>query len=857
MIQIKNCSKIYEGKVKTYALDNVSLSLPDKGMVFIIGKSGSGKSTLLNIIAGFDKPSKGDISVCKKSLKKLSNKQLDYYRNSTIGFVFQDFCLVEPFTVYQNIRMSFDFMRKWGRKKRIDPILESVGLKGFGRRYPKELSAGQKQRVAIARSLAKNPRIILADEPTGNLDSKTTVQILDLMKDISKDRLVIIVSHNKEDAYKYADRIIELSNGGVLSDKIRNENFEFDEKEGRKEIILPSKGRLSDEQLTYINNKIKDKKGKVNLRKSVEEFIDNEEKISSKKDDISFKTNMGIFKNLKYSFMFFKGHFLSLFLTIFIIVFLTTVLSVSIQFGNYNGKYQYNEVIENINLDGLTIRSTEVNELGEDDIPLYSLPFKDENIYDLANKKKANVYDVCKFPFNFLNTKTVAISLMNTSTLKNGCLTYLDSCVICDEDYIRDLFSDEYGNFILLAGSIKENSDGIIITDFVANSFLHLFPNYNFDSYNSIVNNDFLMKNYGFKVDAIVYTNYLEKYKDLLKDIDQNKTELTVEHSGLFDKLLYEYGVVYSTNPNFRDVYSKNLVNANMNAIYLRSVSFVSDEYEYDSGTTLLTFANLKEDSIWLTYGLYNNLFGTSISANDKSEFVSRDVHIKINDGNGGVVLDKVFKITNVYQTSVKGIYISKSYQKEIIDKSIFISAVKVVGEDLDDIVTYSLNNGLYVCSSRIGIVTKAIDVIRVFSKLFDLLFIIMIVAIAILIIINAMNLINKNIYNIGICRSMGAHIGEIGIIYGVQMIVFGVLIIGLSLLADYFTTNAINYLIVNNISKFLSVPGVSEITYIYFNPLITNYCSGVIVTLIIITIIMPIIIVRKKNPVDIIKSRK
>ena len=132
-----------------------------------------------------------------------------------------------------------------------------------------------------------------------------------------------------------------------------------------------------------------------------------------------------------------------------------------------------------------------------------------------------------------------------------------------------------------------------------------------------------------------------------------------------------------------------------------------------------------------------------------------------------------------------------------------------------------------------------------------------MIVAIAILIIINAMNLINKNIYNIGICRSMGAHIGEIGIIYGVQMLVFGVLIIGLSLLADYFTTNAINYLIVNNISKFLSVPGVSEITYIYFNPLITNYCSGVIVTLIIITIIMPIIIVRKKNPVDIIKSRK
>lgn len=184
MIKIDKVSRVYDGETPVRALDEVNFTLPEKGMVFVVGKSGSGKSTLLNVLAGFDKPTSGSIYFNNKKISDFTNRELDYYRNSTIGFVFQDYCLIETFNAYQNIKMSFDYKNKKTNRQELDKILDSVGMKGYGKRLPKQLSAGQKQRVAIARCLAKNPKVILADEPTGNLDSKTTVQILDLLKEI-------------------------------------------------------------------------------------------------------------------------------------------------------------------------------------------------------------------------------------------------------------------------------------------------------------------------------------------------------------------------------------------------------------------------------------------------------------------------------------------------------------------------------------------------------------------------------------------------------------------------------------------------------------------------------------------------
>lgn len=220
MIELRNITKNYKSKKgkKTKALDNVSLSFDNKGMTFILGKSGSGKSTLLNVLGGLDKYDEGEMLILGKSSKDFSSADFDSYRNTYIGFIFQEFNILEDYDVYENIALALELQHKKVDDSEIDKILEKLDLKGLRSRKVNELSGGQKQRVAIARALIKNPKIILADEPTGNLDSSTGKDVMHLLKEISKEKLVIIVSHDEEFASKYGDRIIEIKDGQIIKD---------------------------------------------------------------------------------------------------------------------------------------------------------------------------------------------------------------------------------------------------------------------------------------------------------------------------------------------------------------------------------------------------------------------------------------------------------------------------------------------------------------------------------------------------------------------------------------------------------------------------------------------------------------
>lgn len=220
MLEVKNLNKIYKTVkgVKQQALNNVNLKFEETGMVFILGKSGSGKSTLLNLLGGLDKYDSGEIIIKGKSSSAFKNKDFDSYRNTYLGFIFQEFYIIEDFTVEQNIGLALKLQHKKADKKSIDDILAKVDLSGYAQRKPNELSGGQKQRVAIARALIKNPQIIMADEPTGSLDSNTGKQMFDTLKKLSKEKLVLIVSHDRESAENYGDRVIELSDGVVISD---------------------------------------------------------------------------------------------------------------------------------------------------------------------------------------------------------------------------------------------------------------------------------------------------------------------------------------------------------------------------------------------------------------------------------------------------------------------------------------------------------------------------------------------------------------------------------------------------------------------------------------------------------------
>lgn len=220
MIELKHVHKTYQSKKSknTKALDDVSLTLSEKGMTFILGKSGSGKSTLLNVLGGLDKYDSGDMLILGKSSKDFTQADFDSYRNTYVGFIFQEFNILEDYDVYQNIVLALQLQQKEANEKEIDHLLNRLELTDLKKRKVNELSGGQKQRVAIARALIKDPKIILADEPTGNLDSKTGRQVMDLLKEISKEKLVVIVSHDEEYAKTYGDRIIEIKDGTIVKD---------------------------------------------------------------------------------------------------------------------------------------------------------------------------------------------------------------------------------------------------------------------------------------------------------------------------------------------------------------------------------------------------------------------------------------------------------------------------------------------------------------------------------------------------------------------------------------------------------------------------------------------------------------
>lgn len=227
MIEFKNVTKIYKPNkgIETIALNNLSFKLPDKGMVFITGKSGSGKSTLLNVLGGLDTINSGEILINDSALNCFKNKDLDNYRNTYVGFVFQEYNLLDEYNVYKNIELALSLQKKVTSKKTLEDIIQFCGLSGLEKRNINELSGGQKQRVAIARALIKDPAIVLADEPTGNLDEKTSIQIIELLKQLSRNRLVIIVTHEISYAKKYGDYIIEMLDGNIAQNRIISKNI--------------------------------------------------------------------------------------------------------------------------------------------------------------------------------------------------------------------------------------------------------------------------------------------------------------------------------------------------------------------------------------------------------------------------------------------------------------------------------------------------------------------------------------------------------------------------------------------------------------------------------------------------------
>ena len=270
---------------------------------------------------------------------------------------------------------------------------------------------------------------------------------------------------------------------------------------------------------------------------------------------------------------------------------------------------------------------------------------------------------------------------------------------------------------------------------------------------------------------------------------------------------------------------------------------------------SLYIYNEYKEDEISLTYDTYNSLFGTECSSYDKSQFKEEYVTLQFNGISQNEIVNKRVKVVGLSGSLYNGI--SRELLKQLVDPQIFKVGEYIIGvEDPSNIINSVEEYNMYIINSRINVAKLAVKVVAIFSDLFTMVALILVVSIIVLIIINAVNTLNKNIYNIGVSRSMGAHMNELGFIYSLQMIVFGLLVIIFSLALDYFATGFSNSILKNTIPKVIVVPGLNEITFVRFNPAITAFTTLLVVILTIISIIIPITAIKKMNPVSIIKKK-
>lgn len=256
MIRLTNVNKYFNRRKSNqiHVINNTSIELGDKGLVTFLGPSGCGKTTLLNAIGGLDQVHSGDIFIDDKKMTTRSSNKRDNLRNACVGYIFQNYNLIEDATVYENVALVLRMMGIKNKKEieeRVMYILRRVGIDRYKNRPAKMLSGGERQRVGIARAIVKNPKIIIADEPTGNLDSKNTIEIMNIIKAISRDRLVILVTHEREIAQFYADRIVELIDGKIVSDKENVHDNQLDYHFDNKIYLqdLPVQQTLEDEKV--------------------------------------------------------------------------------------------------------------------------------------------------------------------------------------------------------------------------------------------------------------------------------------------------------------------------------------------------------------------------------------------------------------------------------------------------------------------------------------------------------------------------------------------------------------------------------------------------------------------------------
>lgn len=872
MIEFKNLTKIYPSKRKykkdVLALDHLNLTLPDTGMVFIIGKSGSGKSTLLNLIGGLDKISEGDIIADGNSLVSFRESDLTNYRCSYVGFIFQDYHLLDEFTVRENIELSADIA---GKNTDLPTLLTQVDLEGLADRYPHELSGGQQQRVAIARIVSKDVKVLLADEPTGNLDKHTSKQVLELLKELSKTRLVIIVSHNQADATTYADRIISLDHGRIVLDQERVENYDNTLRMEEDTLYLPHHHDLDEKELAFVRSKRFEIKkvhqiGSGMIPTQPKEVSNEQPPLPLGKSRLPARKFGKLFRSFFMQGMGKKA---------FTILIASILLTLFYIFQSFSVTSTNDILLHEMRTNGFS------------SMPLYKRAYNSStNLYD-------NLYDPFdEEDFEFLQQAGYngkAYTLYNYSIpLNDGNISRLHTSptlgtslymlyikntlgtVVCDRAYLNQIFGKN-GEAKLLYGHLEDKAEGMIITDYMADSLCYYYPNL-YPSRESVIG-PFTSNGYTYAyINAIIETNYESKYADLMGIYDKlfdedltnnNIVEELLDHEQ-FSLFVNEVGIYYAMGYTFNQnlpqaiAQSEVITRQTVDNFTFKSLENTQNSYSTTSNTSLIKNPSLKEGEIILSTTLYNHIFGTDYNKNNYRDFqgctlqytkdygdaplVTRNVNVVRLSNNSNAVIwasEDVYQALCAAETVVYGLHLGSIDQPNRFTKALEDTAFKMHEGDTN--------------MTGINVLNRALDIFANFLQILEWLS--LAVCAFYLVSFGYKNIRSKH-YEIGVLSAMGGKKSSISLLFTLESLGVGVGIILLSLVGIFFGSMFANSILLASFQLILNANlGGLEIIRFRFNYAMFDLGIGMI--LILIASFTPMLFMSRIKPVDILKAKE
>ncbi len=871
MIEVQGITKVYgKGKKATVALNGVSFTLPDAGFVFVVGKSGCGKSTLLNMIGGCDKLTAGEIIVDGNKFSTARERDFDNFRCGYVGFIFQDYCLLDGLTVFDNVALALDLKGEEGRE-RVEDALCRVCLSEYADRYPGELSGGQQQRVAIARTLVKNPRLILADEPTGNLDSVSTRIILDTLSEISKSTLVLIVSHNRADAEQYADRIIELSEGRVVADCSRNPSArDISVDEGG--VVIQKGAVFSEAQIEEINAGLV--ASKAHIRQVDDKFLPTAESCENRIQVANFPSHKLRGKGFSRLLgMFLKKRRVGMIVTTLSIALMVVVMGVCQLFT------QFSPDAEIARLYG--------DDSASDTLVMQKGAYTDDfsTTLDISRMVRVTEADIKGFRdsgytggiYPLYNVSLMTNTTVNPTwnieaySLPYDAANYKQffcgsglGVLVTDMGYLESVYGNENGKIELLSGSLETTGDSVLVTDYFADSLLAFNRNLRAegsDPYAKLCGPVHMSR---YRIAGVFKTGYRERYRTLFDAVQAGGSPADFDADdfmAFIDEADSTLNIGYSFNPDFGEAYCTD---SGLNrTVYYGTLEVKWGDHVASSRRFCTRTNSIKDGQVYIRRDFAAKLFGVDEDALSIEDIrgekitLSRYEHVRQNEP---CDFTAEFTIAGLLEVSGgNGDFAFSPADFEMFRK-VGTIPYSLYFDDLSSVTKlYETAESLHY-TVRSPLVLAMYTVARaalVFTDMFRIIIALMFALTVITLIAFGIGSVKKGMYDIAIIRALGGKTKDLAAMFIIEMLIVSVAVCLISVFGLALGAGACNSILVEGFVLLVNNIYMRQLHVIVFRWGTLLADAAIVLLLTVIAAAVPFFIMRKVKPRDIIRAKE